>query len=68
MADIAYEDSSWHDSGLNVNHYFEMFAAAKTPVEQAQYLIELTNAMSDLRTWLPGYDIETDVVIDPRFE
>jgi hypothetical protein len=66
MATVEYSPDGWHDSGLDVVHYFEMYTYATTPLEQAQYLTELHNSMSDLKTYLPGYDEKTGMVVDPR--
>ena len=38
---------------------YDAVSNATTLVEQAPALIELSNAMSDLASWLPGYDINT---------
>ncbi len=35
------------------------WANARTPLDQANAVVNLGNAMSDLVTWLPGYDLET---------
>ena len=43
-----------------VDYYFRMWDQAKTRGTEASYLVELFNKMSDLRSWLVGYDWEHD--------
>lgn len=38
---------------------WEAFTEAKTPALQAHYLIETMNAMSDLASWHPGFNLDT---------
>lgn len=38
---------------------FERLKYANNPIEHAHALIDLSNAMHDFKTWLPGYDHDT---------
>lgn len=50
---------SWHNAGLEVAYRWDCFQSANNPVDQADQLVELSNAISDLKSWLPEFDIET---------
>lgn len=50
---------SWHNAGLEVVYRWDCFQSANNPVDQAHQLVELSNAISDLKSWLPEFDIET---------
>lgn len=52
------EDQDWHEAGIEADYRWHLFTHAKTPLDQAQALVDLANAMFTLRTWLPGYDYE----------
>lgn len=52
----------WHDAGLHALRAWERLSEATTPLREADALIDLANAMSDLASWLPGYDIEIGTV------
>lgn len=54
--------SAWEPAGVEVAYAWHRFATAKTPTEQASAVVALSNAMSDLRSWLPGYDSEHDTM------
>lgn len=56
----------WHEAGLSAYRAWDRFSSASTPVEQADAITEMSNAMVDLATFLPGYDAETGTVIDPN--
>jgi hypothetical protein len=49
----------WHDAGRSVWDAWRALSGARTIVEQADAVSALSNAMSDLATFLPGYDYET---------
>ncbi len=49
----------WHDAAIDADYWFYQYANATTPFKQADAMVSLANAMSDLRSWLPGYDPET---------
>lgn len=40
-------------------YLWRMYAIASTPENQATTFVRLNDAMSDLATWLDGYDYET---------
>lgn len=61
-------DDSWHDAGLEVWHAWDRFSSARTPIETADAIVALSNAMSMLATFLPGYDYGTGTVVDPDDE
>lgn len=50
----------WHAAGAEVVFRWREFRRASTPLEQANALVSLSNAMSDLGSWIPGYDIDHD--------
>ena len=41
------------------------FETSRGPLAQAHAVVDLQNAMHDLSTWLPGYDVETGIVTIP---
>ena len=43
----------------NVVYYFDLYAQAENVADQAGYLIELSNAVDDLRSFHPGYDLDS---------
>lgn len=45
-----------------VNYRYHLLATAKTLPDQGQAIIDLSNAVSDLSTWHPGYDPETSTL------
>jgi hypothetical protein len=49
----------WQDAATEADYRWQIFMHSKTPTDQAQALVDLSNAMHDLRTWIPGYDYET---------
>lgn len=52
-------EEDWHDAALNVVYQFDAWTEARDPVISANRLIELNNAVTDLKSWLPGYEYET---------
>lgn len=66
--EIVYDEDGWHDAGLEAYAAFEQLGEATTLVDQAHALVRLTNAMSCLVTWLPGWDWEKGILKDPRYE
>jgi hypothetical protein len=54
-----HEDcNAWQSAAEEVDYRWHVFMRAKGPVDAGQALVDLANAMHDLRTWLPGYDYE----------
>jgi hypothetical protein len=49
----------WHDAALDAHHAWNSFVEARDPITAAYALTTLNDAMSDLATWLPGYNPET---------
>lgn len=49
----------WQDAAIEVDYLWHMFMDTITPLSQAKILMQLQDAMSDLRTFLPGWDYET---------
>lgn len=43
----------------NVVYLFDLYARAENLAAQAAYLVELSNAVDDLRSFHPGYDLDT---------
>jgi hypothetical protein len=52
----------WHDAGLAAHWEWERYSTAREPITAAGALVELNNAMSDLASYLPGYDAETGTI------
>lgn len=50
---------AWEDAGVEVAYAWHGFATAATALTQASALVALSNAMSDLVSWLPGFDGDT---------
>lgn len=44
------------------DYRWKLYTEATNELSRADALIELSNAMSDLRSWLPDFDIETGTV------
>lgn len=57
MNEVVRED--WHDCAEEADYWWTRYINATTLHEQAVCLVRLMDAMSDLRSWLPGFDIET---------
>lgn len=55
-------ENSWHDAGLSVYWAWQRFVSSPDPVLRANAIIKLSDAISDLSTWLPGYDYETGTI------
>lgn len=55
----AQEEQPWHDAGVEADYRWQLFITAQTPLAQARALVALSDAMSDLRSWLPGYDSQS---------
>jgi len=76
VAEVTLEDGrtgtlnpSWlAESADTVEWRWSSFATAKDPVSQASALVELANAISDLRTFIPGYNTESGDVERPGDE
>lgn len=49
----------WQEAAIEVDYLWNMFMDTTTPLGQARVLMQLQDAMSDLRTFLPGWDYET---------
>lgn len=60
--------TAWHDAGLETRHAWDRFAQARTPVETADTITALGNAVAQLSTWLPGYDHDTGTIVAPGEE
>lgn len=56
------DPNGWVEAGTEVVYYFHLFAHAKTPLDQADALLHLSNHVFDLKTWLPDYDGNTGTV------
>lgn len=56
------QTSGWHDAGLSVWRLWERYRDARGPLDAANSLVELNNAMANLVTWLPGYNYNTGTV------
>ena len=56
------------DAAIAAHLAWRSFAEASTPTSQASALLELNEAMSDLTSWLPGYDYETGTIAAERDE
>lgn len=52
----------WPEAVFEVDYEWYRFCHATTPLDQAQALVRLQDAMSDLRTFLPGYDYGTGML------
>lgn len=50
------ESESWHDAALEAVYQWDGYVKSTSALDQAGRLIELSNAMHDLKTWLPGWD------------
>ncbi|MCK2245213.1 MULTISPECIES: hypothetical protein [unclassified Crossiella] len=61
-------DEAWHEAGTEARHAWEQFSRACTPVDTADAIVALSNAMAALATFLPGYDYRTGSIIEPDDE
>lgn len=57
--DAPTDEQPWHDAAIEADYRWHLFTNARTPLDQAMALTDLSNAMHDLRTFLPGYDYES---------
>lgn len=53
----------WYDAGESAYLAFENLSAAQTLPEQATAWDALTNAMADLVSFLPGWDVDRGVLV-----
>ena len=59
-------DPSWlTEAADTVEWRWSQYTAADGPVTQAERLIALANAVADLATFLPGYDVDKGEVTRP---
>lgn len=63
-ANSAAVDVAWHDAGLELWRAWTRFAEARTPVEAAEAITGMSNAVTDLATFLPGYDYNSGTIVD----
>lgn len=42
-----------------LHHAFETWSTSTTPTGQASALVDLTNALGDMFSWHPGWEVET---------
>lgn len=49
----------WQEAAIEVDYLWNTFMDTTTPIGQARVLMHLQDAISDLRTFLPGWDYET---------
>lgn len=69
IAKFALAATDWQDAGRSAWYGWAHLRDATTPSEFANAMHELTDAMSDLVTWLPGYNADThDLDEDPHFD
>jgi hypothetical protein len=47
---------------------WDRMSNARSPLDQAQGMVDMSNAMSDLRTWHPEYDYKTHTLPFEREE
>lgn len=47
------------EAALDVVYWADRYMHTREPIDQANALVELHNHISDLKTWLPGYDAES---------
>lgn len=47
------------EAALDVVYWADRYMHTREPIDQANALVELHNHISDLKTWLPGYDVES---------
>lgn len=52
----------WHDAGYSVDAAWERVGRSTNIVDQANALVDLSNAVSDLITYLPKYDPRTGTI------
>jgi hypothetical protein len=57
-------DEPWHDAALAAWHAWGRFTTARGPLEFVDAITAMSNAMSDLGTFLPGYDYETGTIAE----
>lgn len=57
-------EQPWMDSARSVLWDYDSYIKARTPLDAANYLVELANSMSQLVTWLPEYDERTGWLLE----
>lgn len=58
----------WHEAGESLCWEWYAFQEATTPLTQAQRLIELSNHIFDVSSFLPSYDEKTGQLRDEEAE
>jgi hypothetical protein len=56
------------DAALAVYWDWDRFIGTSDPLLAASALISLSNSMSDLSSWLPGYNVNTGKVEETGYE
>lgn len=49
----------WENAAVEVDYLWHLFMDTITPIGQAKVLVQLQDAVSDMRSYLPGWDYET---------
>jgi hypothetical protein len=53
------EREPWHDAAEEVHYQWHRFSTSTDELNRAHALLELSNAMGDLTSFLPGYDADS---------
>lgn len=59
---ITGETYGWYGAGEALYIAWDRFSEATTPVEAASRLVDLSNAVHDVISWLPNYNYERGVL------
>lgn len=62
LAVRSVDATAWHEAALSAWHAWERLSFASTPLDYADAVVAMSNAMSDLGTFLPGYDYRTGTI------
>ena len=53
------DPNHWQNAAVEVDYLWRLWCTESSPIAQADLLVRLNNAMSDLRTFIPRFDSDT---------
>jgi hypothetical protein len=68
LEQLVHYAEGWREAGVSAYFDWKRLQGAVTLSAQGQAIIDLSNSMHDLSTWLPGWDVETGTIQAEREE
>lgn len=62
MTEIKYDPTGWHGAGVDLVDAWQDYERASTIPAQVAAFEKLSNAMSAIKSWVPGWDYEYDTM------